>query len=84
MNCTKRPSNTRTCTRTCMSTTDHKDGEELTLEHPGAHKLAAWMGSTRGAVPTPSASPSAHFFPNGKSSKNPGKILIRSVMRTTG
>ena len=27
------------------------------------------MGSTRGAVPTPSADPTSHFFPSGKCEK---------------
>ena len=31
------------------------------------HKLAAWMASTRGAVPTPSADPTSHFLNLGKS-----------------
>ena len=45
---------------------DIQKSTRITEEHCGPHKLAAWMGSTRGAVPTPSASPTSHFFSNGE------------------
>ena len=40
------------------------------VEHPGPQKLAAWMGSTRGAVPTPTANPTSHLFSNGEKCEN--------------
>ena len=62
----------RAATSTCRQT------------HPprtGRNELPAWMGSTRGAVPTPSADQSSHFFPPGKSAKNPLKRFPSNFMR---
>ena len=55
----------------CRGTAQRRD--HITLEHPGPHKLAAWMGSTRATVPTLSASPTSHFFKRGKVRKTPVK-----------
>ena len=44
------------------------------------HELPGWMGSTRGAVPTPSASPTSHFFYFGeKCEKNPSPACSREL-----
>ena len=47
----------------------------------GRDELPAWMGSTRGAVPTPSADQSLHFFPTWKSAKNPLKRFTGNFLR---
>ena len=50
------------------------DPDVVAINPSDPHELPAWMGSTRGAVPTPRVRTNLRtFFPPGKSAKNPLK-----------